>query len=51
MKTAHEYRQQADECRRLAELARSPEERAAILDIAASWDSLASYRERTITRP
>jgi hypothetical protein len=46
MKTAQEYRQQAQECRRLAELARSAEERAAILSIAASWEELARYREK-----
>jgi len=49
MKTAEEYRQHAEECRRLAELARSAEERAAILIIAASWEELASYRERRVT--
>jgi len=45
MKTAEEYRQQAEECRQLAKRARSSEEREVILTIAASWDALAAYRE------
>jgi hypothetical protein len=50
MKTAEEYRQHADECRRLAERARSPDERKAILQIATSWDKLAGDRDRKITK-
>jgi hypothetical protein len=49
MKTVQEYRQQAHECRELAKRARSPDEREAILTIAASWERLAGARERRIT--
>jgi len=50
MKTVEEYRRLADECRRLAERARSPDERKAILSIATSWDKLAGDRQRKITK-
>jgi hypothetical protein len=49
MKTADEYRQYAYECRRLAERARTPEQRKAILNIAASWNKLVEL-ERKIPR-
>jgi uncharacterized protein Yka (UPF0111/DUF47 family) len=50
MKTVEEYRQHADECRRLAERARTPEDRKALLSIATSWDKLAGDRDRKITK-
>jgi len=50
MKTVQEYRQHAEECRELARRARSPDERQALIEIAASWDRLADGRERKITK-
>ena len=50
MKTAQEYRQQAEECRELAKRARSVDERDAILTIAASWERLAAARMRRTTK-
>jgi hypothetical protein len=50
MKTLEEYRQHADECRRLADRARTREDREALLMIATSWDKLAGDRDRKITK-
>jgi len=50
MKTVEEYRHYADEARRLAERARTPDERKAILNIAMSWDRLAGDRDRKLAK-
>jgi hypothetical protein len=50
MKTIEEYRRHAEECRALAQKARSPDERKAILAIAMSWDKLAGDRERRLSK-
>jgi hypothetical protein len=43
-----DYRNHAIECRQMAERARSSEEREMLLNMAASWDSLANSRERSL---
>jgi hypothetical protein len=40
-----EYRQRAQECEQLAKQVKSPEQRRAILKIAASWRELADGRQ------
>jgi hypothetical protein len=40
MESVEQYRQYADECRRLAERA-PPKEKVALLEIAAAWDQCA----------
>ena len=47
MKKVSEYRQHAKECRGLAERSRSPEHREMLLNIAATWESLANDRIKT----
>jgi hypothetical protein len=42
-----EYRQHAKECRGLAKRSGSPEHRNMLLDIAATWESLAKDRIKT----
>jgi hypothetical protein len=50
MKTVAEYRKHAQECRDLAQRAKSPEEREMILHMAETWDDLARARERKLTK-
>lgn len=50
MKKAEEYHQHAIECRALATRSRSPEERQMLLNMAATWESLAADREAQIAR-
>jgi len=45
-----EYRQHADECRTLARRARAPEHRDMLLNMAATWDSLAEERIKSRAR-
>jgi hypothetical protein len=45
-----DFRRHADECRQLARRSRSVDERAMLLDMAASWDTLAANRQRLIER-
>jgi hypothetical protein len=47
MSKISEYRQHAKECRGLAERSRSPEHREMLLNIAATWESLAKDRIKT----
>lgn len=46
MPTAERYRQSAQECRRLADLARDRDERETLLGMAAQWDRLAEHKAR-----
>ena len=46
MRNASEYRQQAEECRKLLARARAPEHREMLRAMAETWDRLASERER-----
>jgi hypothetical protein len=48
VKQVADYRQHADEARELAANAKSPEERAALHQIAQMWESLARERERRL---
>jgi len=50
MKKAHEYHQHAQECRDLARNARRAEHRAALLEMAETWENLARERESHVTR-
>ena len=47
MRKVSEYRQHAKECRGLAKQSRSAEHRQTLLNIAATWESLANDRIRT----
>jgi hypothetical protein len=46
MRKAPEYREQAEECRRLLAKARGEEQREMLRTMAATWDQLADQRER-----
>jgi hypothetical protein len=46
MRKASEYRQQAEECRKLLVKARSQEHREMLKTMAATWERLADERER-----
>ena len=48
MKSIEEYLRHANECRALASRARTPEERETILKMAATWEDLARWREKTL---
>jgi hypothetical protein len=50
MKKVDDYRQHAAECRQMANRFRSPLERDMLVDMANTWDSLASDRESQIAR-
>jgi hypothetical protein len=45
-----EYRQHADECRKLARRAASPEHRDMLFNMAATWNSLAEERIKSTAR-
>jgi hypothetical protein len=47
MKKASEYRTHADECRMLARTAKTAEHRSMLMNMAATWDSLAETREKS----
>jgi hypothetical protein len=51
LKKASEYRQHAEECRMLARNAASPEHKAMLENMAATWESLAVERERRLSQP
>jgi hypothetical protein len=46
MKKISEYREHAEECRMLAHRAKSDEDRAMLLNMANTWESLAQTREK-----
>jgi hypothetical protein len=48
MRTVVEYRQNAQECRRLAELMAKPADRRALELMAKAWDKLAKARVREL---
>jgi len=50
MKKVSEYREHAEECRALARRSKSPADRDMLLNMAATWDSLADDRIRTAER-
>jgi hypothetical protein len=50
VKKVEDYRQHANECRSMANRFRSPEERAMLLNMATTWDSLAVDHEAPIER-
>ena len=50
MKKASEYMEHARECRQLAQSAASPAHRDMLLNMAATWESLAKDREERIAR-
>ena len=50
MKTVAEYRQYAEECRRLAAQLTKPEDKRAIEIMAVAWDKVAEGREAALKR-
>jgi hypothetical protein len=50
LKTVAEYREHAQECRRLAQSIRSADHKAALISMAETWESLAQEREARLTR-
>jgi hypothetical protein len=46
VRTAAEYRTNAEACRKLAMLLTSPEQKKTLLHMAETWDKLAKDRER-----
>jgi hypothetical protein len=50
VKKVQDYRQHANECRSMANRSRSPTEKAMLLNMATTWDSLAVDRETHIER-
>jgi hypothetical protein len=44
MNKIEDYRAHADECRSMARRARSPEDKAMLMNMAATWESLAVNR-------
>ena len=50
MKKASEYRQHAEQCRVLARSMPAANDRDQVLEMAATWDTLATERSRLIQR-
>ena len=50
MKKASEYRQHAEECRVLARSMPAGKDRDQLLEMAATWDTLAAERSRLVQR-
>jgi hypothetical protein len=50
MQKVEDYRQHAGECRTMARRSRSAEESTMLLNMAKTWDDLASHRAAQITR-
>jgi hypothetical protein len=50
MKKVEEYRSHAEECRTMARRARSARERDLLLNMARTWDDLATSRAEQIAR-
>ena len=48
MRTVEQYRKFAQDCRRMSAFAKESE-KAALLEIAAAWETLAKQREAQIT--
>ena len=50
MKQAAEYRQHARECLKLAQQARTDEERKQLMEMSAAWERMAVRREELLAR-
>jgi hypothetical protein len=50
MRKVSEYREHADDCRKLAGRAASPSHRDMLLNMSATWDSLAEDRIKSVAR-
>jgi hypothetical protein len=50
IKKASEYREHAEECRTLARWAKSADDRALFLNMAATWESLAQARGKQLAK-
>jgi len=50
MKKVEDYRQHAQECRLFGSRARSPDDRAMLVNMADTWESLAAARKAHIAR-
>jgi hypothetical protein len=50
MRKIEDYRAHAAECRLMANRARSPEDKAMLMNMAATWESLTVDRHRNIAR-
>jgi hypothetical protein len=50
LKTVTEYREHAEECRRLAQSVTSKEHKSALTSMAETWEGLARERERRLAR-
>jgi hypothetical protein len=50
MRKIEDYRAHAAECRSMANRARSPGDKAMLMNMAATWESLAVDRHRNIAR-
>ena len=50
MRQAAEYRQHAEQCRRLAMTSRKEAERVQLMQMAEAWERMATDRERQIER-
>jgi hypothetical protein len=50
LKTVNEYREHAEECRRLAQSVTIAEHKVALIGMAETWESLAQEREKRLAR-
>ena len=50
MKKVSEYLSHVEECRTLARRARAPQDREMLLNMAATWESLAEAREKQLNK-
>ena len=50
MKKVSEYLSHVEECRTLARRARAPQDREMLLNMTASWESLAEAREKQLNK-
>jgi hypothetical protein len=51
MKKVEDYRAHAGECRLMANRSRSPEDKAMLMNMAATWESLAADRLKRMAEP
>jgi hypothetical protein len=51
MKKVEDYRQHAAVCRSMANCSRRPEEKDMLMNMAATWESLAADRQKRIAGP
>jgi hypothetical protein len=50
MRKVSEYREHADDCRRMAGNIKNPEHKKQLHDMAAAWEMLATERQRQIDK-